>query len=107
MIGELSSPISEKRFLAQLKKEFNPGGIRHSQLLGRPIQTVAVLGGSGSFGIEMAKQQKADAYVTADLKYHDFYQAEEQLLLVDVGHFESERFAKVLIHDYLSKKMPN
>lgn len=106
MIGELSSPVSEKRFLAQLKKEFNPGGIRHSKLLGRPIQTVAVLGGSGSFGIEMAKQQKADAYVTADLKYHEFYQAEEQLLLVDVGHFESERFTKVLIHDYLSKKMP-
>ena len=106
-IGVLSTPTNEEAFLQQLKKVFNPKCIRHSQLLGKPIQRVAVLGGSGSFAIGAAKQQKADVYITADLKYHDFYQAEGELLLIDLGHYESEQFTKNLILDYLSKKMPN
>jgi len=65
------------------------------------------LGGSGSFAIPNAQQQKADAFITADLKYHQFYQAEKKLLLMDVGHYESEQFTKNLIFDYLTKKMPN
>ena len=107
MIGTLPKAMSEENFLTLLKEKFNLKAIRHSAVLGKKIETVALLGGSGSFAIADAKRKKADAYVTADLKYHDFYQSEEQLLLVDIGHYESEQFTNLLIRDYLSKKMPN
>jgi len=65
------------------------------------------LGGAGSFAIKNAIQAGADVFLTADLKYHNFYEAENQLLLADIGHFESERYTKNYIVDYLTKKMPN
>ncbi len=68
---------------------------------------VAVLGGSGSFGIERAIAAGADVYVTADLKYHDLFKAEKKILLVDIGHYESEQFTKNLLTDYLTKKITN
>ena len=71
------------------------------------LKKVAVLGGSGSFAITKAKQKKADALITADLKYHDFFQAEDQILLVDGGHYETERFTKKLIRDHLNEKLSN
>ena len=73
----------------------------------KKIQKVAVLGGSGSFAIKNALQAGADAFVTADLKYHNFYESENQLLLADIGHFESERYTKNYIVDFLQKKIPN
>ena len=76
-------------------------------MINKPIKKVAVLGGSGSFGIEKAISVNADAYVTADLKYHDFFKAENSILLVDVGHYESEQFTKNLLYDILTKKFPN
>ena len=106
-IGKLPQPVSERIFLESLKEKFNPSGLRHSKLRNKPVETVAVLGGSGSFAIKAAKGLKADAFITADLKYHNFFEAEDQLLLVDVGHYESEQFTKNLILDYLIKKMPN
>lgn len=105
MIGTLKNPILENDFLSLIKTTFKSGGVRHSQLLGKKIKKVAVLGGSGAFAITAAKAHKADAYVTADLKYHDYYKAEGQLLLADVGHYESERFTKNLIADYLTEKI--
>ena len=72
-----------------------------------PLKKVAVLGGSGSFAIKNAIQAKADVFVTADLKYHNFYEAENQIVLADIGHFESERFTKNYIVDFLKKKIPN
>ena len=107
MIGELQNPMSETEFLAFVKDKMQCGGIRHSAIIGKPIQKVAVLGGSGSFAIKNAIQAKADVFLTADLKYHNFYEAENQLLLADIGHFESERFTKNYIVDFLKKKMPN
>ena len=68
---------------------------------------MAVLGGSGSFAIKKAIQAGADAFLTADLKYHNFYESENQLLLADIGHFESERYTKNYIVDFLRKKIPN
>jgi dinuclear metal center YbgI/SA1388 family protein len=106
MIGELENEMDEMEFLKMVKTKTGTGGIRYSSLLGKPIKKVAVLGGSGSFAIANAKVQGADAYLTADLKYHQFYEAEKQLVLVDVGHFESERYTKNYIVEYLSKKMP-
>jgi len=107
MIGELEKPMSETDFLAFVKTKMQCGGIRHSALLGKPIQKIAVLGGSGSFAIKNAIQANADVFLTSDLKYHNFYEAENQLLLADIGHFESERFTKNYIVDFLKKKIPN
>jgi putative NIF3 family GTP cyclohydrolase 1 type 2 len=83
------------------------GSIRHSEFLHKNIKKVAVLGGSGSFAISKAKKMGADAFLTADLKYHQFYEAENQLLLADIGHYESERYTKNYIVDFLIKKIPN
>ncbi|MBD0724478.1 Nif3-like dinuclear metal center hexameric protein [Flavobacterium sp. L1I52] len=107
MIGELENPMDEKSFLALVKDKMQAEGIRHSQFLGKKIQKVAVLGGSGSFAIKNAIQAGADAFLTADLKYHQFYEAENQLILADIGHFESERYTKNYIVDFLRKKILN
>ncbi len=107
MTGELEKEISEIDFLNFLKKTMNSKGIRHSQLLGKPIKKVAVLGGSGSFAIEKALEASADIYVTADIKYHEFYKAENKLVIADIGHYESEQFTKNILVDILTKKFPN
>jgi len=107
MIGELEKPMSETEFLAFVKDKMQCGGIRHSALRGKPIKKVALLGGSGSFAISNAKQAGADIFLTADLKYHNFYEVENQLVLADIGHFESERFTKNYIVDFLKKKILN
>ena len=107
MIGELEEAVTEEEFLAFVKKQFSTGCIRHSELLGKKIKKVAVLGGSGSFAIDMAKKAGADIFLTADLKYHDFYKAEGSLVLADMGHYESEQFTKNLLHTYLKKKFAN
>uniref|UniRef100_UPI0040491611 Nif3-like dinuclear metal center hexameric protein n=1 Tax=Flavobacterium sp. TaxID=239 RepID=UPI0040491611 len=106
-IGFLPEPMDEIDFLKQVKETFGCGIIRHSAFLGKKIQKVAVLGGSGASAIQQAIQQGADAYLTADLKYHDFYSAENQMLLCDIGHFESERFTKNYIVEILTKNFPN
>jgi dinuclear metal center YbgI/SA1388 family protein len=107
MIGELEKPMDELEFLAFVKDKMQCGGIRHSALLGKKIQKVAVLGGSGSFAIKNAIQANVDVFLTADLKYHDFYQSENQLVLADIGHFESERYTKNYIVDFLKEKITN
>jgi len=107
MIGELDTPLSETDFLTLVKEKMVCGGIRHSSFLNKPIKKVAVLGGSGSFAIPQAIREGADAFLTADLKYHQFYEAENQLLLADIGHFESERFTKNYIVEYLKEKITN
>lgn len=107
MLGEFENPLSEDDFLKQLKKIFLSGVVRHSEKLGKPIQKVAVLGGSGSFAIEAAQSQQADAFVSADFKYHDFFAAEKKILLADIGHYESEQYTKELLVSYLSKKITN
>jgi dinuclear metal center YbgI/SA1388 family protein len=107
MIGELKNPMSEKEFLLFAKEKMQSGGIRHSKFIGKEIKKVAVLGGAGSFAIKNAIQAGADAYLTADLKYHQFYEAENKLLLADIGHFESERYTKNYIVEYLRKKILN
>ncbi|GAA4774850.1 MULTISPECIES: Nif3-like dinuclear metal center hexameric protein [Flavobacterium] len=107
MIGELASEMNEFDFLKMVKEKMECGGVRHTDFLNKPIKKVAVLGGSGSFAIKNAIQAGADAYLTADLKYHNFYEAENRILLADIGHFESERYIKNYIVDYLTKKIPN
>lgn len=107
MVGELEQEIEEQAFLDLVKEKFGPGCIRHSKLLGKKIRKVAVLGGSGSFAIDKAKSAGANIFLTADLKYHDFYKAEEKLVLADIGHYESEQYTKNLLGSYLNKKFAN
>ncbi|BAV94344.1 Nif3-like dinuclear metal center hexameric protein [Ichthyobacterium seriolicida] len=101
MIGNLKFPMQENQFLDMLKKKLNVPCIRHSDFLNRKVQKIAVLGGSGSFAISRAKSLKADVFISSDIKYHNFFQAEKNILIVDVGHYESEQFTKDLIVDFL------
>ncbi len=107
MVGELEGPMDEHSFLTHLKNTMHAKGIRHSKLLGKPVQRVAVLGGSGAFAIGAARAAKADIFVTADVKYHQFYEAEEKMVIADIGHFETEQFTKNLLVGLLTKKIPN
>ncbi|SNZ01921.1 Nif3-like dinuclear metal center hexameric protein [Flagellimonas pacifica] len=107
MVGTLGHEMEELDFLKEVKKRMNASVIRHSQLLGKKVKRVAVLGGSGAFAITAAKKANADVFITSDLKYHQFYEAEQQLVLADIGHFETEQFTKDLLVDYLIKKIPN
>ncbi len=107
MVGELDTPMTEEDFLRFVKEAMKTDCIRHSEYMGKTIQKVAVLGGSGSFAISNAIYCGADAYISADFKYHDFFKAEGRILLTDVGHYESEQFTKNLLVEYLTKKITN
>lgn len=106
-IGEFETALNEEDFLKLLKKSLPTDCIRHSNLTGKKIHKVAILGGSGAFGIAAAKAAGADAFVTADLKYHDFFLAENSILLCDIGHYESEQYTKNHITTYIKEKFPN
>ena len=107
MLGELDTAMSEIDFLNYLKSKMNTASIRHSKLLNKPIKKIAVLGGSGSFAIQAAKASGADILVTSDLKYHDFFSAENTIVLADIGHYESEQFTKNGLVAHLTKKITN
>ena len=107
MIGHLPKSMKPSSFLKFVKKTLGTPSLRHSQLGTNNIDRVAVLGGSGSFAIQAAKRKKVDAYITADLKYHDFYEGNQSFLVVDAGHYETEQHTKKLILNYLTEKLPN
>jgi dinuclear metal center YbgI/SA1388 family protein len=107
MVGELDNEMNAKDCLVFIKNKMNTECIRHSKLINTSIKRIAVLGGSGSFAINAAKSANADLLVTADLKYHDFFSAENDIILADIGHYESEQFTKSFLVDYLSKKITN
>jgi len=107
MVGKLREPMSSDAFLLLVKEKLGLKFLRHSKKIDKKITKVAVLGGSGAFAIPNAKRAGAEAFVTSDLKYHDFFSAENEILLVDAGHFETEQFIKSFLFDYLSKKITN
>ena len=106
MIGEFETPMEEIGFLELVAKTIDSPCLRHSALTGRKIQKVALCGGSGTPFMPDALRQKADVYLTADIKYHDFFVPEGNILLVDGGHFETEQFTKDLICELIRKKFP-
>ena len=106
VVGELEQPMDEQAFLECLRAAFGTGTIRHTPLLGRPVKRVAVCGGAGAFLIRKALAAGADAYVTADVKYHEFFDAVGLTLLADIGHWESEQFTVDLLSELLLKKFP-
>jgi len=107
VVGTLDEPMEETQFLQYLKEKMELDVFKHSALTGRKVQKVAVCGGAGSFLIGTAKARNADVYITSDVKYHEFFDAENQLILCDIGHFESEKYTIELIMEILSKKFPN
>jgi len=107
IVGDLENSYNEEDFLFYLKDRLNLSCIRHSSLRNKPIKRVAILGGSGSFAIDAAKASQADIYITSDIKYHDFYKAENQLIIADIGHYESEQFTKMFLFELLTKKISN
>ncbi len=106
MVGVFDNAMEEADFLALVTETIGSPCLRHSSLTGHKIQKVALCGGSGSPFLADALCCGADAYLTADIKYHDFFVPEGRLLLVDGGHFETEQFTKVLICDLIQKKFP-
>jgi dinuclear metal center YbgI/SA1388 family protein len=107
LIGELQNPLSENQLLKLLKNAFGTPVIRHSPLLGKPVSRVAICGGAGSFLISNALQEGAGFFVSADIKYHDFFEGMDKLVIADIGHFESEQFTVDLLLAVILKKYPN
>ncbi|HZI52193.1 MAG TPA: Nif3-like dinuclear metal center hexameric protein, partial [Chitinophagaceae bacterium] len=103
IIGQIAQPMKEDEFLGHLKKLFHLSIIRHTQLKNKIIKKVAICGGAGSFLISSALRAGADAYVTADVKYHEFFDANGQMLLADIGHYESEQFTIDLLQEILER----
>lgn len=106
LLGRLTMPMEEQDFLQFVKKALQTSCIRHTALRGKPVQTVAVCGGAGSFLLPEALRAGADAYVSADFKYHEFFDAEGRLVIADVGHYESEQFTIELLRDIVQEKFP-
>ncbi len=106
MYGDFKNEITEEEFLHSVKEKFSLNVIRHSAFTGKKIKRVGVLGGSGAGGIKAALSAGCDAYLTGDVKYHDFFLAENRMLICDIGHFESEQFVTQQLYDILSEKFP-
>ena len=106
MIGQLEEELSEGDFLRLLKTRLSAPVIRHTALTGKMVQRVAVCGGAGGFLLGQAIRAGADVFVTADYKYHEFFDAEGKTVIADVGHFESEQFTQQLLLEFIQKKFP-
>ena len=104
MLGELPTPLSEQDFLQHLKDKMETPLVKHTQLLGKPVQTVALCGGAGGFLLKQAKKAGAQVFVTADYKYHEFFDADGEIIICDIGHYESEQFTTQLLAELLIKK---
>ncbi len=105
MVGDLEEPMKPEKFLNYLKSTFGIPVIRYAGNINKDISRVALCGGAGMFLLNRAIQEKADAFLTGDIKYHQFFDAEEKLLLCDIGHYESEQFTKEFFYNLLNKKI--
>ena len=104
VVGKLSKTMDVEAFLELLRSNMQTDCVRHSKLVKNQIKKVAICGGSGSFLLSIAKKEKADIFITADFKYHEFFDADNDIIIADIGHYESEQFTKDLIYDLLIKK---
>ena len=107
MFGCLPKKVDAKDFLLSLKDKFNVPCIKHTKIIKDKIQKVAVCGGSGSYLLRNAKSVKADIFISGDFKYHQFFEAENKIIIADIGHFESEQFTIDIFYDILTKKIAN
>lgn len=107
MIGELDSALPVEVVFDRIKQVFGAAVIKHTPLITQQIKTIAVCGGSGSFLLNHAKASKADLFITSDFKYHEFFDADQQIIIADIGHYETEHKTKELFFEILTEKFPN
>ena len=107
IIGELPSPVDSVEFLQTLKTIFQCSDIRHTAICKAKIERIALCGGSGAFLIPDAIAQNADLFLTGECKYHDFFRADNRLIIADIGHYESEQYTKEIFYELVTKKIPN
>jgi dinuclear metal center YbgI/SA1388 family protein len=107
MIGELEQPMAENSFFQQVKDIFRCGIIRCSPLLNKAVKKVAVCGGSGAFLSGAAIAAGADVFLTGDVRYHQFFEADGRIVIADIGHYESEQFTIEIFYELLTKNLPN
>jgi len=103
IIGELKTAVNTEQFLMDIKENMQTDCVRYTPIVNQEIKRVAVCGGSGSFLLKNAIEAKVDIFITADFKYHEFFDAENHIIIADIGHYESEQFTKELIYDLLTK----
>ena len=103
IIGELKTAVNTEQFLMDIKENMQTDCVRYTPIVNQEIKRVAVCGGSGSFLLKNAIEAKVDIFITADFKYHEFFDAENHIIIADIGHYESEQFTKDLIYDLLAK----
>ena len=106
VVGRLPEPLEEPAFLELLKNRFGLKVLRHTPLRGKQVNTVVLCGGAGSFLVSRALAAGADVYVTADMKYHEFFDADGRMVIADIGHYESEQFTIDLLQEVLEQKFP-
>ncbi|MDP1800029.1 MAG: Nif3-like dinuclear metal center hexameric protein [Bacteroidota bacterium] len=106
MVGELEKEMNENDFLGHVKKSLLCGCLKHTKKLGKSIKKVAICGGSGRFLLKNAINSGADAFITSDFKYHEFFDAENKILLIDAGHFETEQFTPEIFYEIIQNKFP-
>ncbi len=107
IIGELNEPVTELEFLKEVKKTFEVGCLKHNKLIGREIQRVALCGGAGAFLLSQAIRQGADAFITGEIKYHDYFGHDTDLLMAEIGHYESEQYTREIFYSIIRDLFPN
>ena len=105
--GYLPEEMDEKEFLDKVKSVFKVPVVKHTRLTGKKVKKIAICGGAGNFLISKALATDSQAYITSDLKYHEYFDADNRILLIDVGHYESEQFTIDYLSEVLGKKFPN
>lgn len=106
MVGELEEPETELEFLKRIKKTFEVGCLKHTRLSGRLIQRVALCGGAGAFLLPRAVGAGADVFLTGEVKYHDYFSYEQDILVAEIGHYESEQYTKEIFYSIIQEMFP-
>jgi putative NIF3 family GTP cyclohydrolase 1 type 2 len=107
MTGWLPEPMKSLDFLKMVKEKMGAGVVKYTDLIKPEVKKIAICGGSGSFLLNRAIAAGADVFISADFKYHEYFDAEQKIIIADIGHFESEQFTKELIRDTILKKFTN
>jgi dinuclear metal center YbgI/SA1388 family protein len=106
VVGELPEAENERHFLERVKALFGVQCLRHNALCGRTIRRVALCGGAGGFLLPNAIAQGADAFLTGEMRYHDYFGREDEILIAEMGHYESEQYTVDLLAEVLSRRFP-
>ncbi|MDR0895042.1 MAG: Nif3-like dinuclear metal center hexameric protein [Prevotellaceae bacterium] len=107
IIGELDEPETELAFLKRIKQTFEVSCLKHNKLLGREIRTVALCGGAGAFLMPAAIARHADVFITGEIKYHEYFGRDNDILLAEIGHYESEQYTKEILYNIIREAFPN